>query len=170
MHSYIHRSHLPPWRFEDSQRILGEAWILVWKTRWALGTPPKIELVALHPSNFKIVEKFFTKFKSLALQCIQCRIERKDEKNVLSILKKLGPEYSLFFSIFHSKNDSFLNWKIPSLDSFSESLIKEQEKLIRMGVIKTSKYQALLVTYSSKAQAKGKSKKKEPKETNLKPK
>ena len=27
------------------------------------------ELVALHPSNFEKVEQFFTKFKSLALQC-----------------------------------------------------------------------------------------------------
>ena len=52
----------------------------------------------------------------------------------------------------------------------NKSLIKEQEKLIRMGVIKTSKDQALLVTDSSKAQAKGKSKKKEPKAANSKPK
>ena len=41
---------------------------------------------------------------------------------------------------------------------------------MRMGVIKTSKDQALLVSDSSKAQAKGKSKKKEPKETDSKPK
>ena len=41
---------------------------------------------------------------------------------------------------------------------------------MRMGVIKTSKDQALLVFYSSKAQAKGKSKKKEPKAADSKPK
>ena len=39
-----------------------------------------------------------------------------------------------------------------------------------MGVIQTSKDQGLSVTNSSKAQAKGKSKKKEPKATNSKPK
>ena len=39
-----------------------------------------------------------------------------------------------------------------------------------MGVIKTSKDHALLVTDSSKAQAKGKSKKKDPKAVDLKPK
>ena len=38
-----------------------------------------------------------------------------------------------------------------------------------MGVIQTSKYQSLLVTGSSKAQAKGKSKKKEPKAVDSKP-
>ena len=52
---------------------------------------------------------------------------------------------------------------------FSESLIKGQEKVIRMGVIKTSKDQALLVTDSSKAQDKGKSKNKEPKEVDSNP-
>ena len=57
--------------------------------------------------------------------------------------------------MFHSKREIFRDWKLPSLDSFSKSLIKIQNKFIRMGVIKTSKYQALLVTDSSKAQAQG---------------
>ena len=39
-----------------------------------------------------------------------------------------------------------------------------------MGVIQTSKYQSLLVTDSSKVQAKGKSKKKDPKAADLNPK
>ena len=90
-------------------------------------------------------------------------MEQKDEHNVLSILSKLGLEYSVFVSIFLSKRESFPDWKVPSLDSFFESLIKEQDKLMRMGVIKTSKDQVVLVSDSSKAQAKGKSKKKEPK-------
>ena len=113
-------------------------------------------MVALHPSSFETIEQFFNKFKSLALQCRQYGIERKDEKNVLHILSKLSSEYYVFVSIFHSKWEGFLDWKIPSLDSFFESLIKEQEKLIQMGVIKTSKDQDLLVTDSSKAQAKRK--------------
>ena len=39
-------------------------------------------LVSLHPSNFETIEQFFSKFKSLVLQCRQCGIERKDEQNV----------------------------------------------------------------------------------------
>ena len=89
---------------------------------------------------------------------------------MLSILSRLGTKYSVFFSIFHSKWDSFMDSKIPSLDSFFESLIKEQEKLIQMGAIKTSKDQALLVIDSTKAQDKGKSKGKEPKAADSKPK
>ena len=95
---------------------------------------------------------------------------RKNENNSLSILNKIGFEYSVFVSIFHSKWENFPDWKVPSLDSFSESLIKDQGKLMRMGVIKTSKYQDLLVSDSSKAQAKGKSKKKESKAADSKPK
>ena len=82
------------------------------------------EFVALHYNSFETVQQFFTKFKFLALQCRQCGIERKDEKNVLSILNKIDSEYSLFVSIFHSKRDAFPGWKIPSLDSFSNSLIQ----------------------------------------------
>ena len=88
------------------------------------------ELVSLHPNNFETIKQFFTKFKSLVLQCRQCRIEHKDEQNVLSILNKIGPEYSVYVSMFHSKQERFPDWKVPSLDSFFKSLIKEQDKLI----------------------------------------
>ena len=104
--------------------------VLFGKQDELLGHILENELVALRPKNFETIQQFFTRFRSLALQCRQCRIERKDKKNVLSILRKLGSEYFVFVSIFHSKMDSFPNWKIPSLDSFSKSLIKEQEKLI----------------------------------------
>ena len=107
------------------------------------------DLIALHPRIFETIQQFFTKFKFLALQCRQCRIERKDEQHVLSTLNKLGSEYSLFVSIFHSRRASIPNWNIPSLDSFSKSLIQEKEKLVQMGVIETSKNQALLVIDST---------------------
>ena len=77
---------------------------------------------------------------------------------MLSILNKLGTEYFVFVSIFHSKRTSIPNWKMPTLDSFVKSLIHEQEKLVQMGVIQTSRDQALLVTSSTKAQAKGRPK------------
>ena len=83
------------------------------------------ELITLQPSSFKSIQEFFTKYKSLVLQCKKCGLERKDEQLVLPILRKLGSEYSSFVSTFHSEIDSIPNWKIPSLDDFVESLIKE---------------------------------------------
>ena len=59
---------------------------------------------------------------------------------------------------------------MPSLYAFVESLIQEQDKLVQMGVIQTSKNQALLIPESKNLQDRGKHKGKEPKATDLKPK
>ena len=130
----------------------------------------KSELISLHPSSFKSIQQFFTKYKSLVLQCKQCGLERKDEKLVLSVLSNIGFQYSIFVSIFHSGRDSIPNWNMPSLDAFVESLIQEQDKLVQMGVIQTCKNQALLMTYSNNVQARGKHKGKETKNTYSNPK
>ena len=59
------------------------------------------ELVALQANNFKTIQQFFSRFKSLVMKCKQCGIEKKDEQSVLSILSKLGSEFSVFVSAFH---------------------------------------------------------------------
>ena len=59
---------------------------------------------------------------------------------------------------------------MPSLDSFVESLIQEQDKLVQMGVLRTSKNLALLVTNSNNTQEIGKHKGKDPKATVSNPK
>ena len=57
-----------------------------------------------------------------------------------------------------------------SIDAFVESLIQEQDKLVQMGVIHTSKNQALLVIDSNSAHERGKHKGKKTKNTDSKPK
>ena len=158
----------------EGLRIFKESWenieVLFGKQYEIWGYILENELIALHPSSFETIQQLFTKFKFLALQCRHCLIERKDEQHVLSILNKLHSEYFVFVSIFHSRRASISNWKMPSLDSFVDSLIHEQEKLVQMGVIQTSKDQDLLVTYSTKAQAKGMHKEMDPKESDSNPK
>ena len=56
------------------------------------------------------------------------------------------------------------------LDAFAKYLIQEQDKLVQMGVIQTSKNQALLLANSNNAQERWKHKGKETKNTDLKPK
>ena len=119
---------------EDSQLILGDLEVLYGKEYKLRGHILENELVALHSSSFETIQQVFTKFKSLVLQCRQCGIERKKEQHVLSILNKLGIEYFVFVSIFHSRRDSIPNWNIPSLYSFVKSLIQEQENLVQMEV------------------------------------
>ena len=111
------------------------------------------KLISLQPNNFETIQQFFTKFKSLALQCKQCIIEREDERHVISVHSKLGSEYFFFMSTFHSRRASIPNWNIPSLDGFTDSLIQENDKLVQMGVFQTSKNQALLMSDSTNVQA-----------------
>ena len=110
------------------------------------------ELIALQPSSFESIKQFFTKYKSLVMQCKQCGLEKKHEQLVLSVLSKTGSDYSVFVSTFHSGRASIINWKMPSLNAFVKSLIQEQDILVQMVVIQTSKNQALLMTDSNNVQ------------------
>ena len=88
---------------------------------------------------------------------------------MLSVLSKIHSEYLVFVSTFHSGRASIPNWNMPSLYAFVESLIQDQDKLVQMGVIQTSKNQALLMSDSNNVQARGKHKGKDPKDTDSKP-
>ena len=81
----------------------------------------------------------------------------------MAILLKLGPEYSVFVLNFHATNLTTRSWKMPKLAEFMESLTQEQDKLVMMGTIKPSKYQAL-VAIDSRVDSKGKKKAKKPPE------
>ena len=54
------------------------------------------ELISLSPSSFESLQLYFSKFKALVLQLKQCGIEKEEEKLVLAILSKIGPNYSVF--------------------------------------------------------------------------
>ena len=83
------------------------------------------ELISLSPSRFKSIEGFFTKFKSLDLMLKKCGSHKKEYRLILSILSKLGHEYSVFVSTFHATRLAISNWKMPSLSTLFESLAKE---------------------------------------------
>ena len=65
----------------------------------------------------------------------KCGIEKANDQLVLSILSKLCPNYSFFVSTFHATRLVVPKWKMPSLNSFLDSLTKEKDKLIHMGVL-----------------------------------
>ena len=75
----------------------------------------------------------------------------------MSILSKLGLEFSVFVSTFHSGKLTLRNWKMPSLENFMESLTQEKDKLVQMGSIKT-KDRALAVGVFNSSKGKLKSK------------
>ena len=90
------------------------------------------ELISLNPSSFESLQLYFTKFKALVLQLKQCGIEKKDDKLVLTILSKLGPDYSVFVLTFYATKLTARTWKMPKLVEFMESLTWEKDKLLMM--------------------------------------
>ena len=90
----------------------------------------------------------------------------------MTILLKLGPNYSVFVSTFHATKLTAQTWKMPNLAEFMESLTQEKDKLVMMDAIKPSKDQALFagdLRVGSKGNKKSKNppKKKRDKEKSL---
>jgi hypothetical protein len=73
------------------------------------------------------------------------------------IIAKLGATYSIFISSFHSIREALVSqgdtYKMPSYESFSNSFIREQDKLLHLGVINTAYTcnKALLAQHNDKA-------------------
>jgi hypothetical protein len=108
----------------------------------------EVEFLTLDPKSFDNLQDFFTKYKDLLSQLKACGVDKyKEEKQmVLTILSKLGLEYLVFVSTFHSVSlSSRATWKMPSLEVFIESLTQEQNKLINMGKIKGPKVHSFTV-------------------------
>ncbi|KAH9316607.1 hypothetical protein KI387_025234 [Taxus chinensis] len=123
------------------------------------------ELLGLNPSDFENLQAFFSKFVHTRLLLKECKVEKKDSQLILSILSKLGPEYSVFISTFHAMKATLGSaWKMPSFDSFSSQLIREQDKLIQMGTLK-SKSHALVANKGKKNEKKKETKDQPKKET-----
>ena len=115
------------------------------------------ELNSLDPRNFENIQDFFTRYKALLVQLNGCGIDKSKQERqlILSILSKLGPEYAVFVSTFHTvRSATGADWKPPSLDTFIQSLMHEQDKLIKMGTLKNSKAHALIVHVKGKANPK----------------
>lgn len=60
------------------------------------------EFIGLNPTNFDTIQDFFTKLKSIRLQLEKCGTKKDDKQLILSILSKLGPNYSVFVSTFYA--------------------------------------------------------------------
>ena len=101
---------------------------------------------------------FFTKFKHLVFHLKLCKVEKEDDQLILTIFLKLGANYSSFVSKFHSVKIATPNWRMPTLNSFIESLTQEHDKLVQMGIIRSSKDQALVAGGPKVANDKGKKK------------
>ena len=92
------------------------------------------------------------------LQLKQCKVEKDDDQLILAMLSKLGSDYSVFVSTFHIGKLTIPNWKMPFLDAFIKSLTNKHDKLVHMGIIRSSKDQALFASGPKYLNSKGKKK------------
>jgi hypothetical protein len=106
----------------------------------------EVELNTLDPKSFDNIQHFFTKFKSLILILEYCGIDKSKQVDqlILTILARLGLEYVVYVSTFHSGRYLLgTKWKMPTMEHFIDSLTHEKEKLIQMGLIRDPKAHAL---------------------------
>ena len=99
------------------------------------------EFLTFDPNNFSYIEDFLSKFKTLRLLLEGCKVKKEDGSLIYCILYKIGPAYFVFVSAFHSTREAIISsgttYKNPSFDAFCDSLIREQEKLLHLGLINT---------------------------------
>jgi hypothetical protein len=60
----------------------------------------------------------------------------KEEHCIYIILSKLGSGYSMFVSTFYATKEALgTTHKNPSLESFCDALIRDNDKLVQLGVV-----------------------------------
>ena len=145
-HGLIGMSILPELRFHlDGEDSPVKAWA---KLNNIFGIKNEIrafqlenELLTLDPSNFPSIEDYLSRFKTLKLLLEGCNVPKQDDPLIYDILAKLPLAYSVFISTFHSTRETLIfvgsKYKAPSLDTLCDSLIREQEKLLHLGLVKT---------------------------------
>jgi hypothetical protein len=59
-----------------------------------------------------------------------------EERHIYLILSKIGSAYFVFVSTFYAMREALgTTYKKPTLESFGAALIREEEKLVQLGVI-----------------------------------
>jgi hypothetical protein len=88
----------------------------------------EVELNTLDPKSFDNIQDFFTKFKYFILSLASCGIDKSTQVDqlILTILAKLGPEYVVYASTFHSNRYLLESkWKMTIMEQFIDPLTHE---------------------------------------------
>jgi hypothetical protein len=93
----------------------------------------------LSPSDFSCLGDYLSKFKTLETLCEECKIKMDEEHCIYIILSKLGSAYFVFVSTLYAMKEVVGKYYVqPTLESFCTSLIREEDKLVQLGVINTA--------------------------------
>jgi hypothetical protein len=97
------------------------------------------QIFTVSPNYFSCIEDYLSKFKTLRILCEECNIKLEEEHYIYIILSKLGSAYFVFIYIVYAmRKDLGKTYQKPTLQSFCDSLIREQDTLVQLGVINTA--------------------------------
>jgi hypothetical protein len=97
------------------------------------------QVLTLSPSDFSCIEDYLYKFKTLRTLCEECKINIDEDRCIYLILSKLGSAYFVFVFTFYAIQEAVgVAYQKPSLEKFCDSLIREKDKLVQLGVINTA--------------------------------
>jgi hypothetical protein len=86
-------------------------------------------------SDFSCLEDYLSKFITLITLCEECKIKINEDHCIYLILSKLGSAYFVFVSTFYAMQEALgIAYVKPTLENFCHSLIREQDKLVQLGV------------------------------------
>jgi hypothetical protein len=86
------------------------------------------QVLTLSPSDFSCIEDYLSKFKTLKISCEECKINMDEECFIYLILSKLCSAYFVFVSTFYAMKEALGRaYKKPTLESFCDALIREQD-------------------------------------------
>jgi hypothetical protein len=95
--------------------------------------------LTLSPSDFSCIEDYLSKFKTLKTLCEECKIKIDEDRCIYLIFSKIGSAYYVFLSTFYAMQEALGEaYQKPSLENFYDALIREQDKLVQLGVISTA--------------------------------
>ena len=146
-HGFIGMHITPNLRFHlDALDSLVEAWKQL-NIVFGLKTEIQVhrlenQLHTLDPCNFYSIEYLLSKFKTFILLLEGFKVKKDGDGLIYGIISKLGPVYSIFVSTFHSTIEDLIStsatYKYPSFNALCESLIREQNNLLHLGLIKSA--------------------------------
>jgi len=94
--------------------------------------------LTLSPSDFSFIEEYLSKFETLRTLCEECNINIEEDHCIYLIISKLGSAYSVFVSTLYAMQEALgTAYQKNSLENFCDAFIREQVKLVQLGVINT---------------------------------
>jgi hypothetical protein len=97
------------------------------------------QVLTLSPNDFSFIRDYLSKLKTFRILCEECEIKMEEERCIYLILSKLGSAYFVFVYTFYAmREDLGKDYQKPTLESFCATLIREEDKLVQLGVINTT--------------------------------